>query len=252
MSYERGPQGIQGVTGATGTNGTPGTTFSYIGTWVAGSYAVNTLTVDSLDNNTYVCIVQTEPPYLADPPSTLPSNWTLFVNGGPTGETGPTGATGTMDASMSWAFDGAGLTGSTVCNLAPPYTWTTGGTGGTYSLIRTMTTTIPAGWVPKSNTLINLFIWNTFVAVNPTTQQYFTYSLNGGAEQPLSKTSSTRPYGNQGQNQFFPITGNLIGIPLASSDVVVIRFYGRLFPGSGTHTMTNPNEQAYGAFTTAY
>ena len=89
-----GATGENGVTGATGNPGTPGTTFSYIGTWVTGSYAINTLAVDSLDNNTYVCIVQTEPPYLADPPSTLPSNWTLFVNGGPTGATGANGATG--------------------------------------------------------------------------------------------------------------------------------------------------------------
>jgi hypothetical protein len=148
---------------------------------------------------------------------------------------------------MSWAWDGAGLTGSTVCNLAPPYTWTT-----SIQLIRTMTATIPLGWVPKTNTLINLFIWNTFTAINVTTQQYFTYSLNGAAEQPLGKTSVAVLYGNQGQSQFFAITGNLLGIPLATGDELVIRFYGKLFTGSGTHTMNNPTEQAYGAITTGY
>jgi hypothetical protein len=152
---------------------------------------------------------------------------------------------------MSWAFDGAAFGGTTVCNLpfTPPAlpTWTT-----SFQLIRTMTATIPAGWVPKTNTLINLFLWNTFTAVNVTTQQYFTYSLNGGAELPLGKTSSTVLYGNQGQSQFFAITGNLINIPLAPGNSIVIRFYGRLFPGSGTHTMTNSTEQAYGAITTGY
>jgi hypothetical protein len=115
-----------------------------------------------------------------------------------------------------------------------------------------MTATIPVGWVPKTNTLINLFIWNTFTASAVTTQQYFTYSINAAPEQPLGKTSSTVLYGNQGQTQFFAITGNLIGIPLAAGDELIIRFYGRLFPGSGTHTMNNQNEQAYGAITTAY
>lgn len=150
-------------------------------------------------------------------------------------------------ASMSWAWEGAAFGGVTTCNLASPYTWTT-----TDQLIRTMTATIPAGWVARNSTLINLFLWNTFVATNPTTQQFFTYSLNGGAQLPLGKTSNTRPYGNQGQSQFFAITGNLTGIPLAPGDVIVIRFYGRLFTGSGQHTMTNPTEQAYGAFTTGY
>jgi hypothetical protein len=146
---------------------------------------------------------------------------------------------------MSWAWDGAGLTGSTVCNLAPPYTWTT-----SIQLIRTMTAIIPAGWVPKTNTLINLFIWNTFAGL-ATTQQYFTYSLNGGAQQPLGKTSVSVLYGNQGPSQFFAITGNLLGIPLAAEDELVIRFYGKLASG-GPHTLTNPNEQAYGALTTGY
>lgn len=76
------------ITGPTGVTGATGATFSYIGTWIEGSYAVNTLAVDPTDNNTYVCIVQTEPPDLDDPPSTLPANWTLFANGGPTGATG--------------------------------------------------------------------------------------------------------------------------------------------------------------------
>jgi hypothetical protein len=147
---------------------------------------------------------------------------------------------------MSWAWEGAGLSGTTVCNLASPYTWTT-----TSQLIRTMEATIPLGWVPKTNTLINLFIWNTFAGL-ATTQQYFTYSLNGAAEQPLGKTSTTVLYGNQGQTQFFAITGNLLGTPLAAEDELVIRFYGKLFTGSGPHTLTNPNEQAYGAITTGY
>ena len=85
MSYD--PTGAQGPTGATGATGASGTTFSYIGTWIDGSYAVNTLAVDSLDNNTYVCIVQTDD-VINDPPSTVPAYWTLFVNGGATGVTG--------------------------------------------------------------------------------------------------------------------------------------------------------------------
>jgi len=82
MSYD--PTGVQGPPGATGATGASGTTFSYIGTWIDGSYAVNTLAVDSLDNNTYVCIVQTDD-VINDPPSTVSAYWTLFVNGGSPG-----------------------------------------------------------------------------------------------------------------------------------------------------------------------
>jgi hypothetical protein len=120
-SIQIGIDGIDGTAGQyLGSDGAgnvawstpPGTTFNYIGTWIAGSYAVNTLAVDPTDNNTYVCIVQTEEPYLADPPSTLPANWTLFVNGGPTGPTGPTGGEFSGVTGSILFYDG-GITGNT-------------------------------------------------------------------------------------------------------------------------------------------
>jgi len=109
-----GPTGPTGATGATGETGPTGATgpagatgpvgdFLYIGEWIDGSYAVETLAVDPIDGNTYVCIVQTEPPYLTTPPSQLPSNWTLFANRGitgATGATGPAGATGPLDIGL--------------------------------------------------------------------------------------------------------------------------------------------------------
>jgi hypothetical protein len=159
-----------------------------------------------------------------------------------------------MDASMSWAWEGAGFTGTTVCNLASPYTWTNGSPTGTYQLIWTMSATIPAGWVPKNNTLITLFIWNSFTSATPLTTpqtlQYFTYSINGGAEQPFAGTLSTRPYGSLGANQYFPIIGNILQ-PLAATNTIVFKFYGRLAT-LATATMTNPTEQASGAITTGY
>ena len=153
-------------------------------------------------------------------------------------------------ASVSWAFDSGLFGGTTTCPLSAPYTWTT-----TFQVIRVMTATIPAGWVPEANTLINLFVWNTFSTSAVTTQAYFTYEIDSGGQNPLGGTSGTAPlklYGNQGQYQFTAITGNLLGVPLATGNVLTIRFWGRLFPGSGTHNMQNPNEQAYGAVTTGH
>jgi hypothetical protein len=117
-----------------------------------------------------------------------------------------------------------------------------------------MTATIPAGWVPKNNTLITLFLWNVFAASNPITIQHYTYQLTvGGTTGPevsFAGTSPTRPYGNQGQNQYFPIIGNILQ-PLAAGNVIVFRFYGKLLTGANT-TLTNTTEQVTGAFTTGY
>ena len=134
------------ITGPTGPAGADGTTFSYIGTWIEGSYAVNTLAVDSTDNNTYVCIVQTEPPDLDDPPSTLPANWTLFANGGATGATGetgpagPTGATGTTEG-LQYILTGSTVAG-TITNLSNSTVWTT----LTWTLASTISFTVPPNW----------------------------------------------------------------------------------------------------------
>jgi collagen type II alpha len=113
-----GPTGPEGPTGTAGTNGTNGTVFTYIGVWVQGSYAINTLTIDALDNNTYVCIVQTEPPFLDVPPSQLSSHWTLFVNGGPTGTNGIAGTNGTNGATGPTGATGATGTSGTITWLA--------------------------------------------------------------------------------------------------------------------------------------
>ena len=177
---------------------------------------------------------------------------------GPTGPTGPTGYTGptgsSANASMSWAWESAatgGFNGTTTNNTTA---WTNGAPSGIYQLIWTMTANIPAGWIPRTNTLITLFIWTTFTSATPLTTpqtlQYFTYSINGGLAQPFAGTSSTRPYGSLGANQFFPMIGNILQ-PLAAGDTLTFRFYGRLAT-LATATMTNPTEQAYGAITTGY
>jgi hypothetical protein len=77
----KGPEGPQGDQGQPGPAGTP---LNFIGLWIPGSYPVNTLAVDGLDNNTYVSLSQVEFPNDL-PPSTLPAYWALFANGGPTG-----------------------------------------------------------------------------------------------------------------------------------------------------------------------
>jgi hypothetical protein len=120
-----------------------------------------------------------------------------------------------------------------------------------------MTATIPLGWIPKDNTLITLFLWNLFTASsgsNPFTQQYYTYQLTveatTGPEVYFAGTSLTRPYLNQGQNQYFPIVGNILQ-PLAAGNRIVFRFYGKLAGGS-PNNMTNQDEQVTGAITTGY
>ena len=174
------------------------------------------------------------------------------ITPGPAGPTGPTGSS--ANASMSWAWESGatgGFNGTTTNNTTA---WTNGAPTGTYQLIWTMTATIPAGWIPRSNTLVTLFIWNSFTSATPLTTpqtlQYFTYSINGGLAQPFAGTSSTRPYGNLGGNQFFPMLGNILQ-PLAAGNTLTFRFYGRLAT-LATATMTNPTEQAYGAITTGF
>jgi hypothetical protein len=88
---DTGSPGPQGDTGSPGQPGAPGTVFTYLGSWVAGSYAVNTIAIDTIDNNTYVCIVQTDNEFTNIAPSQCPQCWTLFVNGGSTGPQGPPG-----------------------------------------------------------------------------------------------------------------------------------------------------------------
>ena len=149
-----------------------------------------------------------------------------------------------QNASMSWDFEGSGLGHTTTCVLPSPYQWTTA-----FQHIWTLTATIPANWVGRTNTFISLFMWNTF-ATNTNTLNYFDYSINGSPQLPLGKTSATRPFTNGGLNQLVPITGNLTGVSLAPGDVVVIRFFGKV--ATGTHTMTNPTETGWGVFTTAF
>ena len=116
---DTGPQGITGATGvtgadgaqgATGVTGADGTTFSYIGLWVPNIYAINTLTVDGTDNNTYVCIQQTDPPGDTVIPSQSPKYWTLFANGGPTGPTG-SASVGGITGSIQYNDGANGFTG---------------------------------------------------------------------------------------------------------------------------------------------
>ena len=101
-----GEAGPQGDTGSPGEAGAPGTTFTYLGVWTPGSYTVNTLAVDTLNNNTYVCIVQTDNEFTSIPPSQSPVCWTLFVNSGSQGDTGPQGPPGTSSGT-----EGPGETG---------------------------------------------------------------------------------------------------------------------------------------------
>jgi hypothetical protein len=155
------------------------------------------------------------------------------------------------NSSMVWDFKGQ-LEGSTVCNLASlpaPNTnkWTT-----TYQVIRTMTGVIPAGWRARNSTTITLFIFNTFSATaNLDTLQYFEYSINSETTYlPLAETSATKYYQNTGQSQYNAITGVLTNVPLATGDVIRVRFWGRTKTGS--LVMSNPTEQAWGVFSTVF
>jgi hypothetical protein len=160
-----------------------------------------------------------------------------------------TANTASANSSMVWDFRGQ-LAGTTVCNLSSlpaPDTnkWTTA-----YQLIRTMTATIPAGWIPRNSTTITLFIFNTFSA-NHATLQYFEYSINSETTfLPLAETSPTQYYGNQGLSQYNAITGVLTGIPLAPGNVVRVRQFGRT--QTGTHVMSNPTDNAWGVFSTIF
>jgi hypothetical protein len=154
-------------------------------------------------------------------------------------------------ASMVWNIENPLLGASTVSNIAPTNAWT-----NVYQLIRTLTLTIPIDWSPRNSTLPTLFIWTTFTTTGPTnqqyfSQQYFTYQVNAGAVQPLAGTSSTRPYANQGQNQFTPITGVMTGVPLAMGDTLTICIWGRMIQLASI-VMTNPAEQVFGVLTTGF
>ena len=91
-----GATGATGAMGSTGETGPPGTPLVFLGAWdVATNYVISDVVV-ATDNNTYVCILASignEPPNA--------TYWTLFANGGATGDTGPMGETGATGSSAT-------------------------------------------------------------------------------------------------------------------------------------------------------
>jgi hypothetical protein len=154
--------------------------------------------------------------------------------------------------SMVWNIDNPLFFATTTNNIAPTNAWT-----NAYQIIRTLTLTIPPGWIPRASTIPTLFIWNEFTTAPPATQmyytqQYFTYQINAVVtEYALAGTSSVRPYSNHGQKQYTPITGIMTAVPLAPGDTLTIRYYGKMLQ-LASNVMTNPNERFFGVMTTGF
>ena len=156
-----------------------------------GSYAVNTLTVDGLDNNTYVCIVQTDPPYLADPPSQNSVCWTLYSNGGNTGATGPTGIDGPTGAIGPTGLDG--ITGPT--GLDGP----TGPTGSTGTVLNFLGLWVYGLYYNPNDVVISPLDQNTYVCLGidgtfqdpSTAPTYWALFITTGPTGPTGVTGPT-------------------------------------------------------------
>ena len=81
-----GDLGATGPTGPTGSTGPTGTVYTPTGVWSsATAYNLRDLAIDTINNNTYVCIQAST----NNQPSTEPTYWTELVSKGPTGPTGP-------------------------------------------------------------------------------------------------------------------------------------------------------------------
>lgn len=115
---EKGDKGDKGDTGVAGIN--------YLGDWVGSTTYVERDVVRSTDGNAYYCQVATADVGVL--PQDNPTDWSLFVMKGATGDKGDKGDKGDTGATGATGADGAkGDTGDTAPLIVAPVLQTTGG-----------------------------------------------------------------------------------------------------------------------------
>jgi hypothetical protein len=204
LTGDQGATGATGLDGATGATGPQGTVYTFIGTWVQGSYNANTVAVSPIDGNTYVSTVVINNVYTD--PSADPTEWTLYASRGIGGNAGATGATGPQGATGPTGNDGAtGANGTSVVIIGSE----AGPVDNAYLLGEYPGAIAGNGIIDESTGYLWVFGGTTWASVG---QIKGDQGLQGatGATGPQGATGATGPTGNDGATGVFPTPMNSV------------------------------------------